>query len=121
MLIKKLNNITEFVAGDKTLLREVLHPKNDPVQLNYSLAYCRVEAGGASIPHILQNRSESYFILEGKGLIHVGNEEALVGPGDTVLVPEGISQFIENKGKEELKFIVVVSPPWTEEDEQILT
>ncbi|MEG4800153.1 hypothetical protein QUB63_03630 [Microcoleus sp. ARI1-B5] len=38
MLIQKLNSCDEFIAGDGTQLRELLHPDKQAVELRYSLA-----------------------------------------------------------------------------------
>ena len=38
MLIQKLNACDEFIAGDGTQLRELLHPDKQAVDLRYSLA-----------------------------------------------------------------------------------
>lgn len=66
MLFKKLEDITPFIAGDATLLREWLHPKNDEVELPYSLAFAEVAPGAASLPHTLQTSTEVYIVLEEK-------------------------------------------------------
>jgi mannose-6-phosphate isomerase-like protein (cupin superfamily) len=36
-----------------------------------------------------------------------------LGPGDAALVPPGAVQWLENTGPEELRFTLIVSPPWT--------
>ncbi|MFT4973516.1 MAG: hypothetical protein ACI9JY_002725, partial [Saprospiraceae bacterium] len=39
MIIKNLNQVKTFVAADKTVLKEVLHPKNGDGDLPFSLAH----------------------------------------------------------------------------------
>ncbi len=39
MLVQKLNACDEFIAGDSTRLRELLHPDKQPLALQYSLAH----------------------------------------------------------------------------------
>ena len=51
MLVKHIEEVSEFLAGDHTILKEVLHPSNDPIDINYSIAHARLEAGKASLPH----------------------------------------------------------------------
>jgi mannose-6-phosphate isomerase-like protein (cupin superfamily) len=119
MFIKKLNAIPSFIAGDKTIIKEFVHPKNDEVVLNYSLAHAVVEVGQASEPHILHKSSELYVILEGVGELYVGNEVSILRGGEAVLVPAGEAQWIKNVGKVDLAFYVIVSPPWNEAEEEV--
>ena len=67
MFKKSLSDIPSFIAGDKTIIKEFVHPKNDVVDVNYSLAHAMVEVGKASEPHILTKSSELYVVLEGEG------------------------------------------------------
>jgi len=108
----------EFVAGDKTLLREILHPHHDDVNIAYSIAHAQVEVGQASLPHRLTG-SEVYYILEGVGRMHIEKESADVQPGDTIYVPPNAEQYIENTGTQPLVFICIVEPAWTEESESV--
>ncbi len=45
MLVRNLNECEEFIAGDGTLLRELLHPDKQPLDLGYSLAPCDLTSG----------------------------------------------------------------------------
>jgi mannose-6-phosphate isomerase-like protein (cupin superfamily) len=119
MLIKKLNKCEEFTAGDDTKLREILHPDKEGLKLRYSLAHATLKSGKKSYKHTLKT-SEVYFILEGKGLMRIGDESKEVTPGDTVYIPPKQVQFIENTGKSDLKFICIVDPAWSKQDEEIL-
>lgn len=119
MLIKRTRECNEFTANDGCRIREVLHPANDGgrldgAELPFSVAVARVEPGKQSYAHYLE-QVEVYYIMEGRGLMHVGEETAEVGPGDAVYIPAGASQWIENRGETDLVFIAVVSPPWSEE------
>ncbi|HHT9129755.1 MAG TPA: cupin domain-containing protein, partial [Candidatus Brocadiaceae bacterium] len=38
MFIKDLQKCEEFIAGDNTILRELLHPDKADIKLRYSLA-----------------------------------------------------------------------------------
>jgi mannose-6-phosphate isomerase-like protein (cupin superfamily) len=119
MLVLHLNDCTEFVAGDNTILREILHPNKQSVQLRYSLAHAVVKPGEVSLPHRLAT-SEVYYILEGKGMMHIDGEQAEVGPGQAVYIPSHSVQFIRNTGEADLKFLCIVDPAWRAEDEEVL-
>ncbi len=120
MLIKSLGDLESFEAGDKTAIIEVLHPKNDNIPLGYSLAHASLEIGESSIPHILEKCSETYFILQGHAKMVIDKEERLVGKGDTIFIPEGATQHVENQGDIKLEFLCIVSPAWYEAQETIL-
>ncbi|MCB0548445.1 MAG: cupin domain-containing protein [Phaeodactylibacter sp.] len=116
---KSIDQISPFTAGDDTLIREVLHPRNDDLALGYSLAFAVLEPGRASLPHILKKSDEVYAIGKGRGRAFIDGEAADVGPGDVVVIPAGARQYIENTGDEHLEFWCIVSPPWNEEDELV--
>jgi len=115
---KKLAEISEFLAGDETHLKEVLHPKNDNINLGFSLAHAVIKMGQSSLPHQLMH-SETYYFLSGKGQMFVGKEIFEVEKGDTVYVPPKTDQSVKNTGEEELVFLCIVSPPWSEDTEDI--
>ncbi len=120
MFIKSVSALEEFVAGDSTKIKEVLHPKNDQLNSAYSLAYARLLPDEQSTPHLLQSSSEAYYILHGQGRVYIEEEAAVVAAGDAVLIPAGAKQYIENTGSQELIFLCIVSPPWRAEDEIVL-
>jgi mannose-6-phosphate isomerase-like protein (cupin superfamily) len=108
----------EFVAGDGTLLRELLHPDKHAIDLRYSLAHAIVPAHEKSLPHSLKT-SEVYYILSGKGEMHINGESQAVEPGDAIYIPPQAEQFIHNQGTDPLVFICIVDPAWRQEDETI--
>jgi mannose-6-phosphate isomerase-like protein (cupin superfamily) len=119
MFIKDLKTCKEFVAGDNVLLRELLHPDKDAIQLRYSLAHARLKPGHTSYRHKLKT-SEIYYILEGEGLMHIDNEFARVLPGQVIYIPTDSVQYIKNTGQTDLKFLCIVDPAWRKEDEEIM-
>lgn len=114
MFVKKPEDCVEFTAVDGCRLRELLHNKNDPVDLPFSLAAARVEPGRHTRRHRL-DRVEVYYILEGKGRMHIDVEEQDVAQGAVVTIPPDAVQWIENTGSEDLRFLAIVSPPWSED------
>jgi mannose-6-phosphate isomerase-like protein (cupin superfamily) len=118
MLVQKLNNCQEFIAGDNTILRELLHPDKQPLDLRYSLAHATLPVGKTSQPHSLTT-SEVYYILRGQGEMHIDDETQILEPGDAVYIPPNTRQFIRNCGVEPLVFICIVDPAWRKEDETV--
>ena len=118
MLVHKLSAMDEFIAGDGTRLRELLHPDKQAIELRYSLAHAIVAVGQTSTPHSLTT-SEVYYLLSGKGEMHIDGETQIVETGDAVYIPPNARQFIRNCGNEPLVFICIVDPAWRKEDETI--
>ena len=117
MFIKRLDECSEIIANDGCRLKEVLHVERDRIDLPYSLAFARVDAGKATLPHMLASQDEVYTIFSGSGMMHIGDEAEEVKAGDTVHIPAGAEQWIENTGSGELHFSALVSPPWRREDD----
>lgn len=118
-MILKSTDSQLFRAGDNTWLKEVLHPKNFPINLPFSLAYVFLEPDETSLLHTLKE-TEVYYIISGKGIIKIGEMESEVEKGDCLVVLPNTPQSIRNVGLDKLEFICIVSPPWTKEGETIL-
>ena len=113
-----LQDCEEFVAGDGSLLRQLLHPDKIDVACRYSLCHAVVRAGQSTTPHRLRT-SEVYYILEGEGVMFIDDESSPVRPGVAVYIPSNAAQHIENTGQADLKFLCIVDPAWREQDEEI--
>ena len=114
MFVKSINDCSEFIANDGCRIQEWLHPKNDPVELSYSVAMATVDVGQHSYKHKLE-QAEVYLITAGKGLMHIDDEEREVQSGDAIYIKPSSIQWIENRANEPLRFIAIVNPPWSDE------
>jgi mannose-6-phosphate isomerase-like protein (cupin superfamily) len=119
MLTQSLNDCPEFIAGDDTRLREILHPDKEAVELRYSLAHAKLYAGAASALHQLKS-SEVYYVLKGRGRMEIDGEVQEVKSGDMIYIPPEARQRIIALEEEDLEFLCIVDPAWQEEDEVIL-
>jgi len=118
MIIKDLADCRYFRAMDNTLLCELLHPERENLDLPYSIAHAILQPGETSIPHRLKTSAEVYFILVGKGEMHINRDVSQVLAGQAVLIPPGSWQHIRNSGDIALKVLCLVSPGWRVEDEE---
>ena len=50
------------------------------------------------------------YILEGRGLLHIGGEQAPLGPGVCVHLPARLVHSLENTGESELQLLGVFRP-----------
>jgi mannose-6-phosphate isomerase-like protein (cupin superfamily) len=121
MFTKSIHYCSYFQALDHTTLCELLHPARDGLDIPYSIAHVVLKPGSASLPHLLKESSEVYYILEGLGVVHIDSESAKVSPGQVVYIPPGSKQHIQNVGTNDLKFLCIVHPMWRKENEVVLT
>ena len=109
----------EFLAGDHTRLRELLHPAKAELQLGYSLAHGFLDPGKQSLWHRLTS-SEVYYFIAGCGLMKVEEESMPVEAGSVIYVPPGAKQALLNTGTSPIEFLCLVDPAWKAEDEAVV-
>ena len=119
MFLTRLRDCPEFLAGDRTRLRELLHPDKTEAKVGYSLAHGYLDPGNQSLRHRLRS-SEVYYFLAGEGTFTVGDRSIKISRGDLVYVPPGANQSLLNHGTEAIEFLCLVDPAWKMEDEDIL-
>jgi mannose-6-phosphate isomerase-like protein (cupin superfamily) len=122
MLIRNSGTCPHARVMDRSVLSELLHPDKTPGARNLecSIAHAMVPSGEATLPHVLKNSTEIYYILEGTGAMTLGEETSPVRPGDCILIPPGSVQQIKNTGAGDLVFLCVVSPKWQASDESLV-
>lgn len=119
MLIRRLKDCAQFIAGDDSVLCELLHPGKSDVQIRYSLAHATVRRGERTRAHRLRT-TELYYILEGQGRMYIDDQTAEVTVDSAVYIPPGSIQHIENTGPDDLVFLCIVDPAWRKEDEEVI-
>jgi len=119
MFVRDLKDCEEFTAGDNCILRELFNPLKEELTFRYSLAHATVKPGNTTYHHRLKS-SEVYFILQGKGLMHIDGEECEVGIGQAIYIPPNAVQYISNTGQDNLVFVCMVDPAWRKEDEEVM-
>jgi len=78
-----------------------------------------MEKGGRQ--HIHSHETEqSYFILDGQGVMTVGDEEGEVSAGMSIFIPSSAPHGLINTGDGVLRYLSAGSPPFGEEDEKRL-
>lgn len=103
----------EYFFREGCFITELSNGEHDPA---VSMARARVEPGRTTAWHALRDTVERYLVLDGHGLVEVGDlQPRTVGPGDVVLIPPGCRQRITNTGHGDLIFLAVCSPRFTPE------
>ena len=111
--IKKQNLKNEYYTAEKCYITELSNTPDDP---DVSIARARVEPGVATRWHRLKGTSERYFIINGKGLVEMGEQPPQeVTAGDVVIIPQMCRQRITNTGDDDLLFLAICSPRFTQE------
>jgi mannose-6-phosphate isomerase-like protein (cupin superfamily) len=82
-----------------------------------SLAEEILPPGHAVTPHHHRQIEEIYYIIEGRGVMTVGDEQQDVAAGDAVYVPRGQRHTLCNTGAEPIKLLLVCGPAFFYEDE----
>ena len=102
----------EIWTAERCYITELLNTAGQP---EVSLARTRVEPGVTTQLHQLSVH-EWYVIERGNGLMVVGDEAPFsVSPGDTVTIPKHTAQQITNSGPEDLCFLCVCTPRFSQE------
>ncbi|MBP7563212.1 MAG: cupin domain-containing protein [Candidatus Cloacimonetes bacterium] len=118
MFIKKLSDCPTITAGDNTALKVIIHPDHDPLDISYSFAHAIVKPGETSYEHLLTT-SETYYILQGSGVMHINDEHSDVNAEDCIFIPSMSRQSISNTGNHDLVFLCIVEPAWKVENEKV--
>ncbi len=106
--IKQQNLGNEFYTPEKCYIIELSNTPEDP---QASIARARVEPGVTTRRHRLKDTTERYYIVNGRGRAEVGGlPPQEVKEGDIVIIPPMCSQRITNIGSEDLIFLAICSP-----------
>ncbi len=121
MHIKHLDTANYVLAGDGSILAELLHPgRESDISLQCSIAYCSIAPGQRTHRHRLLHSTEIYCIVSGSAVITIEDETAEISTGTIVHIPPGAWQSVANFNTEPLLFYCIVDPAWRAEDEEIL-
>ena len=119
MITKRIQDIIPIPGDEGTEIRQIFHPHNTLDGIRYSLAQSTIQPGKKSKLHKMKN-SEIYFVLEGKGVLHIDDESVTVDEHKSIFVPPFSLQYLENTGDKELKVLCIVDPAWKKDDEVLI-
>jgi len=60
--------------------------------------------------HVHRCQEQVYHILEGEGLVQIGDRRQVVRRHDVVFVPPGVEHAVFNTGLTDLTFLVITTP-----------
>jgi mannose-6-phosphate isomerase-like protein (cupin superfamily) len=118
-LVKRPDPASEFMTPEGC---SILESWNDARDSDVSIARATVAPGVTTQLHRLRDVVERYVILEGTGIVRLGDTtEEFVRPGDVVIIPAGTSQQISNSGESNLVFFCICSPRFTEASYEVIS
>ena len=71
--------------------------------------YC-FEPGQVQAPHAHQGADKVYYVLKGKGVFQVGEEERELGEGEIALAASGQKHGVTNRSNQRLVVLVYMAP-----------
>ena len=111
--IKQQNLTDEFYTPERCYIAELSNSIDDP---EVSIARARLEPGVTTRWHRLSATAERYYILSGEGRAQIGELVSReVSAGDVVLIPPMCPQRIANIGTEDLVFLAICTPPFSDD------
>lgn len=69
------------------------------------------EPGQEHAPHAHAGQDKLYVVLEGSGMVQVGERSELLSAGDAAFAPCGVVHSIRNPGPGRLVVMAVLAPP----------
>jgi mannose-6-phosphate isomerase-like protein (cupin superfamily) len=61
--------------------------------------------------HAHAGQDKLYFVLEGSGMVQIGEESELLSAGDAAFAPAGVLHSIRNPGPGRLVVMAILAPP----------
>jgi len=111
-MIFRTNTSNEILTQERCYVNEILNSEGIG---QVSIAQARVKPGVTTQLHQL-SVDETYYILQGRGLIEIGeSKKREVGKGDVVFIKAGKSQRITNTLETDLLFLCICTPRFVEE------
>ena len=104
MFAKRVVSLAKFLP-DKMGKSAVMQGESLFVGLN------SFEPGQEHAAHTHSGQDKLYFILEGSGVVRIGEDAALLNAGDAAFAPSGIVHSIQNPGPDRLVVMAVLAPP----------
>ena len=115
MQIGRLDQADPFITKDGSTIREVAGRVSLATQ-NQSLAEATIPAGGATDQHFHRVSEEIYLFTAGSGRMRLGDDEADVRAGDTVVIPPGVEHKLWASPDADLQLLCCCAPAYANED-----
>ena len=113
------SEVASIVAPDGSAIRELLHPTHHAIE-RMSIAEAEVAPGQSTRLHRHPVAEEVYHVLDGAGILQLGDERIAVVPGDIIRIAPNQPHRIEAKSDGPLRFLCICQPAYRDEDTEFL-
>ena len=104
MFVKQVSSLAKFAADRMG--------KSDVARGEFLFAGLNsFEPGQEHAPHSHAGQDKLYVVMEGSGVIQVGEDSELLSAGDAAFAPSGVVHSIHNTGTGRLVVMAVLGPP----------
>lgn len=103
MFIKNKNDFQLTLAQNGCLTGKMV----DNNDCDYSALYNRLDAGKSSNEHAHEDCDELYYIIDGSGILKVGEESKKITTGDLIVIPKGSFHFLTNESDTPVEFLTI--------------
>jgi len=112
---KHNSNKKFFRAIDGALVYE-LDSSDERKENGFGIAYGKLSADKKALKHLHRISDEVYYVVSGRGNVHLDNSSYPISTGSVVFVPTNIAHALENTSREELEVLCLSNPPYQEND-----
>lgn len=81
---------------------------NDETVSSQRISWYEIAPGDQCTRHVHEGKFETWLVIQGTGVSHVGEQKFEVGPGDMIATPPGTPHGLVNTGETPLRFVNVV-------------
>ena len=118
-MLTHYEKIKPFITKDGSEIRELMHPEVHG-NAHQSFAEATVPVSSATQKHKHIQTEEIYHITQGIGLMTLGEQQFEVVEGDTICIKPGTAHNIKNIGQLPLKILCSCTPPYSDQDTELL-
>lgn len=112
---EEINNPLKNPGGEE-IYEMIGSPPEIGGTIHHSLVHVVIPSGKSSQAHYHKVSEETYYILNGVGLMRVGSKTFRLYPGQACLIKPLETHQIYNDGADDLEFLTVSAPAWTPND-----
>jgi mannose-6-phosphate isomerase-like protein (cupin superfamily) len=112
---ERLDTAEAFVTKDGSEIRELAGTPTGN-SANQSLAEATVPPGAETEEHYHRASEEIYLFTSGSGRMRLGDEEADVSAGDTIVIPPGTPHKLWAGDGAPLVLLCCCAPPYSDDD-----
>ena len=116
----RLGDVAAYITKDGSEIRELLHPSTHAVR-NQSLAEAVIPPETTTLRHRHRHSEEIYHVMQGRGVMTLGDAQFVIEPGDSILIAPGTAHCVSNDGEVPLRILCCCAPAYAHDDTELLS